>query len=593
MNRTYNFLIFLAAISAALFFGACRKDKITEDETITGPGPVILVEAGVTGLVTDESGSPVSAADVYLGSKHTQTDEHGFFQLSGVLNSALPVVRIEKAGYFPSLAGFSAKAGKSGRVKVTLQARSSAAQLNASSGGTVTVPGGGKVVFAPNGFVDAAGQPYDGAVMVYATYLDPTAADIDHLIPGGFLGRSAAGENQILTSFGMVHVLLETPSGQKIQINKPAEVTMPVPNDRLSKAPATIPLWYIDEATGYWKEEGSATLQGNTYVGSVTHFSWWNCDIGSGYVRMSGRIRLGSEHPYVVLRVTQNGGLSATTTPDEDGNFSGGVPANETFLFEAINECGDVVYSTTLGPYSSETDIGIISITWTTNNWINVTGNLVDCNQQPVTNGFVSFRTNGAQSAAYFPIQVDPVTGAFSGTIVNCSGTEVTITAIDIDEQLSSDPVTMPISPDVDFGAVTVCDNPVTIGMTIEFPDGSTKYIPINYAQMETDSSLGDLYKIVATDNQGNGNSMQYDLIFLNWTGNPSNPNWAMSSQFTPTGSPVYYEISTPNNSIQALALGTQSGEQIIFHLTNVTVHENPSGTSFPQCNITISAILQ
>jgi len=590
MRRTYNFLIFLAVISAALFFGACRKDKITEDETITGPGPVVLIEAGVIGLVTDETGSPLSGADVYLGSKHTQTDEYGYFQLESILNAALPFVRVEKAGYFPSLAGFSAKAGKSGRVKVMLQTKSPAAQLNASSGGTVTVPGGGKVVFAPNGFVDATGQQYDGTVMVFATYLDPTAPNIDHLIPGGFLGRSTAGENQILTSFGMVHMLLETPSGQKIQINKPAEVTMPIPADRVSKAPASIPLWYIDEATGYWKEEGSASLQGNAYVGSVTHFSWWNCDIGSGYVRMSGQIRLGSEHPFVTLRVTQNGGLSATTTPDESGYFSGGVPANQTFLFEVLDECGNVVYSATLGPFGSETDIGIIAIPPSANNWITVQGSLENCDQQPVTNGFVSFRTNG-NTSPYFPVPVDPATGTFSGAVVNCGGTEITLTAFDLDEHLSSDPVTLPITQDVDFGTVPVCDNAILAGITMEFPNGTKKFIPITSAVLQQDTVGTDYYQFLAYEDQGGGNTVEYSVSLVNWTGNPNNPNWAMATHFTIFGNPTYYDMET--NNIEALALGTQPGEQVILRLTDVILSEKPAGIHYANCTVTISAILQ
>lgn len=591
MKRTYNFLVLLAVLSAALFFGACRKDKINEDDTIITPTPIVLIEAGVHGLVADETGAPVSDAIVYLGTEQTQTDDNGYFQISGLMNSALPFVRVEKPGYFPSMASYSARVGGTGRVKVTLRAKSPAAQVNASSGGTVNIPGGGTVKFAAGGFVDASGQPYNGVVQVFATYLDPSKPGIDNLIPGGFLGRSASGENQILTSFGMVHVLLETASGQKLQINKPAEVTMPVPADRLSNAPATIPLWYIDEAAGYWKEEGSATLQGNVYVGSVTHFSWWNCDIGSGYIRLNGRVRIGSDHPFVILRVTQNSGLSATTTPDADGFFTGGVPANQTFLFEAINECGDVVYSAVLGPYSSETDIGIISISWTSD-WINVAGSLVDCNMQPVTNGFVSVSTNGNQAAAYFPIAVDPATGTFSGTVVNCGGTELTLRAIDIDEQVASNPVALPVSVDVDFGAVTVCGNPVTFGMTLEFPNGTTKFIPITSAKINADT-VGSIYQFIANDAQGGGDGVQYTIAILNWTGDPNNPLWGISYQHTISGTPVYYGFEVPNNNIQALVLGTQPGEMVAFQLSNMILLEEPSGTHYAQCNVTISAILQ
>jgi hypothetical protein len=42
----------------------------------------VLIEAAVHGLVADEAGAPVSDATVYLGTKETQTDDNGYFQIS-------------------------------------------------------------------------------------------------------------------------------------------------------------------------------------------------------------------------------------------------------------------------------------------------------------------------------------------------------------------------------------------------------------------------------------------------------------------------------------------------------------------------------
>lgn len=591
MQRIYYYRITVSLFAVLFFFGACRKDSITEDDTILYPDPVVYVEGDVLGLVSDESGSPVGGATIILGNKTSQTDANGVFKITGLMNRNLPFVRVEKAGYFPSLASFSVKAGSMGRVKATLRPKTLAGQLNAATGGTVQIPGGGSVRFAEAGMKDNLGQPYNGPVSVYATYLDPSQPGIEGLVPGGFLGRSAAGQTEVLTSFGMVKVLLETPGGQPLQITKPAEVTMPVPADRLSKAPATIPLWYIDETTGYWKEEGSATLQGNVYVGTVTHFSWWNCDIGFPVVQLSGRVRLGNEQPFVWLRITNANGLSAITTSDADGLFSGGVPQNQTFLFEVINECGDVVYSATLGPFSSDTDIGIISVSGPSN-WVQVQGSLVNCSQQPVTNGFVSFRTNGSPATGNFPVPVDPTDGTFSGYIANCNGTEVTLTAIDLNEQLSSDPITLPISTTIDFGQVDVCDNPVTTGMIIEFANGTKKAIPILSAIMGVDSALGNIYQFIALDNQPDGSSARYEIYFLNWSGNPNSPQWALTYDLVLNGNPVRYDVQSVG-PVATPALGTLPGEPVQFVVSNVVLKESPSGIEYPQCKITLSGILQ
>ncbi|MBK8554515.1 MAG: carboxypeptidase regulatory-like domain-containing protein [Lewinellaceae bacterium] len=588
MKHNFQFLLLLA-LTALLMTTACRRDQITDDDTIIPPGMTTFVETSVRGIISDEAGATLADATIYLGSTQVQSDENGYFQINGIVNAAQPFVRVEKPGYFPSMASFTGKAGQTGRIKVTLRTKSLVAQINSGDGSVAVLPGGGSVAFEKDGFVDASGQAYSGAVNVYATYLDPSKEATNYMVPGGFLGLSASGENQILTSFGMMHVLLESPSGQKLQISKPATLTMPVPADRIGSAPGSIPLWYIDETTSLWKEEGSAIFNGTNYVGKVNHFSWWNCDIGSGYILLEGRLRLGSSHPYVQVRVTQNSGLNATTTTNEQGYFSGGVPANQTFLLEVLNECGDVVYSTTLGPFSSNTNIGDISLDWNTN-WSEVHGNLQNCDQMPVTNGLV-FVSGGAGNPN-FPIAADPVTGAFTTAVASCSSGNLTVTAYDLDALKSSDPISMAIAPDMDFGTISVCDNQIVMGMTLEF-NGTTKFIPITNVYRSLVDTTAYLYTFLATDNQG-GNTANYEISILNWTGDPSNPLWATSTNFTISGSPTFYLISdTQTGTIVALQEGTQSGELVSFVLDNIVLTENPSLIEYPGCKVTLTATLQ
>ena len=69
-----------------------------------------------------------------------------------------------------------------------------------------------------------------------------------------------------------------------------ADIVMPVPSEILNSAPATIPLWHFDEDLGSWVEEGQATLVNGEYVGQVSHFSFWNYDVPSNFIHLSGSI---------------------------------------------------------------------------------------------------------------------------------------------------------------------------------------------------------------------------------------------------------------------------------------------------------------
>ncbi len=588
MKFSIKYLL-LFALAAALLAG-CRKDSSDQTDIIIPPDPTVKIQTGVMGLVVDETGTPLEAATVRLGSSQIQTDENGFFELNGLANEIQPFVRVEKAGYFPSLVSFSAKAGHTGRVKVGLRTKTLAGQITAGAGGQVDVPGGGSIQFAADGFVDANGNAYAGSVLVYATYLDPSKPETDNMIPGSFLGQTTGGETQILRSFGMIHALLESPAGAKLQLSKPAQMTVPVPADRLSKAPAEIPLWYIDEATSIWKEEGKAALDGNVYKGQVSHFSWWNCDDGFPIIRLSGILRIGNEYPYVEIRITRPDGTTAVTVPTATGYFTGGVPANETLLFEVLNECGEVVHSQTIGPFGSDTDLGIISVIWTSD-WVEIEGTLLNCDQDPVTNGYVQAWTNG-QATGYFPVHVNS-DGTFSGIIANCSGTDVSVIGYDIDGLKASGTVTQPVAPRVLIGDLIACDVQITTGVLIEFGNGTEKFIDNATAVIESNPTTPNVYRITTIDDQGNGNKVQYEIALLDWNQNPANPLWGASIQNTLFGQPVYYQINTQGGTIEAIQQGTQPGELVIFKMSNVILSEFPGNTTYPNSTITITAILQ
>src|SRR5690606_555839 len=105
-------------------------------------------------------------------------------------------------------------------------------------------------------------------------------------------------------------------------------------------APATIPLWYFDETKGMWIEEGSATLQGNTYTGTVTHFSFWNWDIPFSAIIMELTLVDQNNNPLqnytIKLTNTANSDWRSGTT-NADGWVGGLTYSNATLTLEVYN----------------------------------------------------------------------------------------------------------------------------------------------------------------------------------------------------------------------------------------------------------------
>ena len=254
-------------------------------------------------------------------------------------------------------------------------------------------------------------------------------------------------------------------------------------------------------------------------------------------------------------------------------------------LLEVVNLCGEVIYSQNFGPLTDDFDFGDISVDAGVE-WIEVSGTLLNCDMDPVTNGIVRVNTSGISEI----LEADPVTGAFSGVIANCSSTDVTVTGYDLDELFTSEDQTLPAAPTVDFGDIDVCDGQIQSGVLIEFEDQTTYFIPDATVTVSNDSII--YYEVLATDDQGGGDKVVYTFTILNWS-TPMDPFWALAYNLTNFGSPITYGIEAQGGDIVQLMDGSQPGELVIFELNNVVVDEQPAGTLHQNCKVTITAIVQ
>ncbi|MBK7410804.1 MAG: hypothetical protein IPJ40_23765 [Saprospirales bacterium] len=285
-----------------------------------------------------------------------------------------------------------------------------AGEFESATGGLVELAGQEVAIdFPVDGVVDGSGQPYSGTVKVAIQYLDPTASDLDQRMPGNLLGFNDRDGERVLSTFGMVAVELTGAQDQKLQLadNKPATLTVTVPASLQSNAPASIPLWHFDESVGIWVEEGEAMLENGKYVGKVSHFSFWNCDAPFPVVHMSGSIFLNTnDNPLsgVQVRITiVSSSFSGYGWTDENGVFGGDIPAGEALVLEILDLCGEVVYTENIGPFSADVVLAdlILPSSAFTNMPVNISGTLVDCDGNPVPNGYVKVMLGGTASVFY------------------------------------------------------------------------------------------------------------------------------------------------------------------------------------------------
>ncbi|MEL6635913.1 MAG: hypothetical protein AAFW73_17055 [Bacteroidota bacterium] len=452
-----------------LVFTACRQDidEITVSEQIPSPEPgyetlVEDVDASALIVVVDENESPVVGARVVHQGQTYVSNSYGHVFLSErTLNAQGTYVAVQKDGYYASSRVFYPTANSHNTAVVQLIPQVFIASFPAADGDVVNVDGGATVEFFPNSIQDASGAAYQGTVRVAAYWLDPTDTRTFNEMPGSLTGLDTGSEVVALATYGMLAVELRGEAGEELNIAEAHEATisMPVPDALLASAPATIPLWSFNDQLELWLEESTARLEGNRYVGQVSHFSFWNCDEPFDLVELELTLvdQSGQPIPDAQVIIQRADATVAGARTNSEGIAAGKIPANEELLLKILGPCGTIAGPFAIGPFSSDVELkqvgdlsDLISKT--------LVGRLVDCDGNDIENGLVMLDIDGKDQYHYVE------DGVFSFSFLHCSSsTEMSYRGIDVDALVESDALTVPLVGSViNAGNVEVCDQALT-----------------------------------------------------------------------------------------------------------------------------------
>jgi len=474
-------------------FFSCKK---IDNAVITGQPADFSkkVTASVNGFVTNENNLPVAGASVQYGESFSLTNRYGYFEIKNATVTENPApVTVKLAGYFKGIKTFMAKAGKNNFCRIKLIPQVNAGDVDASSGGNVTLSNGLIVALPSNAVVDAVTKTaYIGTIHVSSAWLNPVANDLDQIMPGDLRGLNQNGVLKSLTTFGMAAVELTGNAGQLLQIadGKKATLTFPLPNTIAAAAPATIPLWYFDEAKGLWIEEGVAAKTGNAYVGDVKHFSYWNCDIPNATVPVSFTITDSAMHPlpYIYFSLTpvapnSVGHISGYT--DETGLVQVPVAANTSYKLQLSSNACTIAFAYTTEFSVQENSVGLGDIIFHEGYTTTISGTATDCNNNPLANGLVIFK-NGY----YFEAVPTNSDGSFSRTSLMCgSNSQITVVAQDPISQQESRGHNYTVQAGINnnLGNVQACGT--STAQFIDFTINGRRFVSIGSGSLTTVSS--------------------------------------------------------------------------------------------------------
>jgi len=548
------------------FFASCKKDPdLKPNNTNSGSG-----DPGhtVTGIVRDQNGNSLSGITVTCSGQTASTGNFGEFTFKNVtVSDNRIVVYSNPSNYFAATATEIPSSTKKTVVNLTLMTKTTTQVLTSSTGGTATHSSGSTVTIPANA-IQKNGSSYSGNVNVAVAFLDPTQSSFGSLTQGPDMKAvNTSGNEGTLTSYGIIRVELTDDSGNELNLasGKTATIKVPVPSSLQGTAPATIHLWYFDEAKGTWIEEGTAVKTGNEYVGTVSHFTDWNCDVyTSSQATITGRIVDCNNVPvsYMGIKVGQTYAWT-----DVNGVFSRRVPSGTDLVCQVESTSNYFGLATDPVSISALTagqqyNTGDIKLTTCPTY---VKGTVLDCNNNPME-AWIKLKSASNIYVQYLSVSTD---GTFKVQVAPNDNLQLSVatgTGGFVTKTLttSTDPTF-----ENDFGNVAVCGD-VTISENSFIIDGdgfsNEKITPIITTPLYSYNSPDDDYAYSMTGG---------DSLFINVKG----PCTTSNSNYQTAMFAIYFGYNT-TPAVGTFNFGTDCNGYIYMSgSTTKTQYSPQSGT--------------
>ena len=216
---------------------------------------------------------------VSLGKYSTNTDENGFYTLSGLGEAEETIVTFEKEGYLQGSKQIQLKylaadnTTASNYIEYSMYTYDY--QWDYNSNEAILSPR--IAIDASVSYVDNEGEAYDGSITASLTILDNDDETLMTAFPGTFKGINSNGTLVQFETYGLIHISLKDINHNILHFANNETGTLIFQPTSTMQNINTLPLWYYDYVQGVWIEEGYVELQADgNYKGEISHLGSWS-----------------------------------------------------------------------------------------------------------------------------------------------------------------------------------------------------------------------------------------------------------------------------------------------------------------------------
>lgn len=362
----------LLAIVGLVTLSACSGTDSTP-----APTPTTTSTGTLTGRVIASDGTgAIANATIEVGTVRTTSGGDGSYTLS-VPVADRAVVHADADGFAEGVSIARVTAGQNPPLTLQLVRVGFTQNVPIASGGTIADANSSAQVILPgNGLIPRTGGSPAANVVVSVTPISVASRTSD--MPGDFTA-STGGNSSPIESFGAMLIDVRDSNNIRYSLAPGSTSTIRIPvSTRSGNVPATIPLFYLDDSTGRWIQEGQATLVTNGsnpyYEGSVSRLTYWNADLVTETIVVTGCVRSDVGQPVANAFVESDGidysGSSQALTA-ADGSFQ--IPIRKSGKATITAFVGSQLTNTvTAGPSATDIALDPCLVTTTSTDGFNI-----------------------------------------------------------------------------------------------------------------------------------------------------------------------------------------------------------------------------
>lgn len=383
MNKIFpsKFLVLILLCSVCI---SCTKSKNEPNERPNIPVDPIKVTIGViSGFVTNKSFGVIESAIVKIGTASVTTDKYGYFEIKDAqVSKSSGTITFIKNGYFSITKTFSPSNDKGAFFRVMMLPENNIGTIESVIGGSLTYDPGIesatyrgisiKISLPPNAMeVASSGLLYKGKVFFKAAVSSIYEGKVFYRkMPGDLRCIDSTGKEKLINSTNLMFAEVTGSGGEVLKIAKNKKITLTLTTPLTEYKPPIIPIWYFDDTTGFWKQDGEAIKNGNNYEGEISHLGClnYNTIAFDNVVKFDCTIvdKEGYPMPNVFIGIEPIPFQSNYLLTDDSGYVSGIMPANFQVRLKVYRgsylEYTGVIYEKSVSTGNSDISLGTIIV---------------------------------------------------------------------------------------------------------------------------------------------------------------------------------------------------------------------------------------